>query len=318
MSELITDASPSPSGVSDEVSEKKSLPGALVRSVRTGAPVLPFLAYVALGLILPTIAIINLAFRSNAGKLTLANMKVILCTSNSPSCLTYRTGFETSLKLALVTSIVPGILGTLRRLRHRDVQARTLQTSDRRVLGRARPVRRGQLGVHVHRVLQRRRGRGDALAGRHRPQSLEPRLQPLQVLGRGLRLHVLPDTPHDLDHHAGLRRAQSSPGARRPRASARRRGATGDTSACRCWRRPYSVACSCSSAAGSRPTPRPRHSPPAPSPSPPSRSAPSSTATCSPVRPNLAYALGFAMIVILLISVIGYALLRRRTSRWLR
>jgi putative spermidine/putrescine transport system permease protein len=33
---------------------------------------------------------------------------------------------------------------------------------------------------------------------------------------------------------------------------------------------------------------------------------------------NLAYALGFAMIVILLVSVIGYALLRRRTSRWLR
>jgi putative spermidine/putrescine transport system permease protein len=33
---------------------------------------------------------------------------------------------------------------------------------------------------------------------------------------------------------------------------------------------------------------------------------------------NLAYALGFAMIVILLISVIGYALLRRRSSRWLR
>ena len=33
---------------------------------------------------------------------------------------------------------------------------------------------------------------------------------------------------------------------------------------------------------------------------------------------NLAYALGFTMIVILLISVIGYALLRRRTSRWLR
>ena len=27
---------------------------------------------------------------------------------------------------------------------------------------------------------------------------------------------------------------------------------------------------------------------------------------------------GFAMIVILLISVVGYALLRRRTSRWLR
>src|SRR5580704_6139931 len=113
MSDLVTDTSPSPSGVSDEVGTKKSLPGALFRSVRTGAPVLPFLIYVSLGLLLPTIAIINLAFRSNKGKLTLANMKVMLCTSNSSSCLQYRAGFENSLKLALVTSIIPGILGTL-------------------------------------------------------------------------------------------------------------------------------------------------------------------------------------------------------------
>jgi putative spermidine/putrescine transport system permease protein len=33
---------------------------------------------------------------------------------------------------------------------------------------------------------------------------------------------------------------------------------------------------------------------------------------------NIAYALAFAMIVILLVTVIGYVLLRRRTSRWLR
>jgi putative spermidine/putrescine transport system permease protein len=112
MSELITDTSPSPSGVSDEVGDKSSKAGALFRGLRTGAPVLPFLAYVSLGLILPTIAIINLAFRSNAGKLTLANIKVVLCTSNSTSCMQYRIGFENSLKLALVTSIVPGILGT--------------------------------------------------------------------------------------------------------------------------------------------------------------------------------------------------------------
>jgi putative spermidine/putrescine transport system permease protein len=63
--------------------------------------------------LLPTFAIINLAFRSNVGKLTLANMKVILCTSNKTACLQYRAGFENSLKLALVTSVVPGILGTL-------------------------------------------------------------------------------------------------------------------------------------------------------------------------------------------------------------
>src|SRR5665213_445691 len=39
MSELITDTSPSPAGVSDERSTKKSMPGALFRTLRTGAPV---------------------------------------------------------------------------------------------------------------------------------------------------------------------------------------------------------------------------------------------------------------------------------------
>src|SRR5665213_2889652 len=117
MSELITDTSPSPAGVSDERSTKKSMPGALFRTLRTGAPVLPFLIYVTLGLLLPTVAIINLAFRSNAGHLTLDNIKVIL--SGSAQSRQYRVGFENSLKLALVTSIVPGILGTSSPMRSR-------------------------------------------------------------------------------------------------------------------------------------------------------------------------------------------------------
>src|SRR5580658_2075439 len=116
MSDLVTDTSPSPSGVSDEVGTKKSLPGALFRSVRTGAPVLPFLIYVSLGLLLPTIVIINLAFRSNKGKLTLANIRTILSAGHMHAGILmggqYRAGFENSLKLAFVTALVPGILGT--------------------------------------------------------------------------------------------------------------------------------------------------------------------------------------------------------------
>ncbi len=81
--------------------------GALVLFVRTSAPVLPFLAYVALAFGIPTLVIVNLAFRSDSGRLTLANIHTILSGGQ------YRAGFETSLKLALVTSIVPGILGTL-------------------------------------------------------------------------------------------------------------------------------------------------------------------------------------------------------------
>ena len=81
--------------------------GALMRSVRTSAPVFPFLAYVIVGLGIPTVVIINYAFRSNSGSLTMHNLSTIL---TQPQ---YRNGFETSLKLALVTAIVPAIVGTL-------------------------------------------------------------------------------------------------------------------------------------------------------------------------------------------------------------
>jgi len=69
--------------------------------------VLPFLLYVVLGLGIPTLVIINLAFRSASGHLTMSNINTI--TSGGQ----YLTGFETSLKLALVTSVIPGVLGTL-------------------------------------------------------------------------------------------------------------------------------------------------------------------------------------------------------------
>jgi len=68
--------------------------------------VLPFLAYVIVVLGVPTAAIVNYAFRSNAGHFTWQNLHSILSGGQ------YRAGFETSLKLALVTAIVPGVLGT--------------------------------------------------------------------------------------------------------------------------------------------------------------------------------------------------------------
>jgi putative spermidine/putrescine transport system permease protein len=116
MSDLTTDTSHSPSGVGGEVGEKRFTPGALFRSLRTGAPVAPFLLYVTLGLLLPTVAIINLAFRSNSGKLTWANITTILAPGKMVDGIMiggqFRAGFENSIKLALVTAIIPGILGT--------------------------------------------------------------------------------------------------------------------------------------------------------------------------------------------------------------
>lgn len=70
-------------------------------------PLLPFFAYVAIGLGVPTVVIINLAFRNSQGHLSMSNIKTI--TSGGQ----YLLGFETSLKLAAVTAIIPAIFGTL-------------------------------------------------------------------------------------------------------------------------------------------------------------------------------------------------------------
>ena len=69
--------------------------------------VLPALILLGFGLGIPTIVIINYAFRSNSGAQTMGNITTILTQGQ------YRNGFETSLKLALVTSIIPAIFGTL-------------------------------------------------------------------------------------------------------------------------------------------------------------------------------------------------------------
>jgi putative spermidine/putrescine transport system permease protein len=117
MSDLLTtDAGTSPAGVSGEVSAPRASAGALVRKIRTGLPVVPFLVYITLGLLLPALEIINYAFRSDSGKPTLANIRTILSSGHVVNGVRnggqYLAGFENSLKLALVTSIVPGILGT--------------------------------------------------------------------------------------------------------------------------------------------------------------------------------------------------------------
>jgi putative spermidine/putrescine transport system permease protein len=84
-----------------------SAPGSALRRVRTFAPVLPFLLYVAIGLGIPTFIIATLAFQTRTGQFTMHNIKVI--TSGGQ----YLLGFETSLKLAFVTALIPGIIGTI-------------------------------------------------------------------------------------------------------------------------------------------------------------------------------------------------------------
>jgi putative spermidine/putrescine transport system permease protein len=64
----------------------------------------PFVVYTVLGLGIPTLVVIELAFRSDQGRLTLHNLSTVAQGS-------YRLGFENSILLAAITSVLPGILG---------------------------------------------------------------------------------------------------------------------------------------------------------------------------------------------------------------
>lgn len=75
----------------------------LHRSVPIFAMV-PFLAYSILGLGIPTLGVIYYAFRGENGGWTLSNVHEV-------TQGVFRLGFENSIKLALLSSIVPGILG---------------------------------------------------------------------------------------------------------------------------------------------------------------------------------------------------------------
>jgi putative spermidine/putrescine transport system permease protein len=130
------DTASSPRGV-----EGRAIPshGSKLRSLRIFAPVLPFLIYVTLGLGVPAAIIANLAFRTRSGQLTMHNVKVVLSGGQ------YLLGFETSIKLALVTALIPGVIGTV--LAYAIAQSR--YESFKRVLAAASGVLANFGGVNL-------------------------------------------------------------------------------------------------------------------------------------------------------------------------
>ncbi len=96
--------------VAPEVSTSGARPGRVSKVTRQAARwagVLPFGAYVALGLIVPTIAIAIGAFQSSStGAATFSNIDTAVHG-------VYLTGLETSVFLSIMTAIVPGIFGLL-------------------------------------------------------------------------------------------------------------------------------------------------------------------------------------------------------------
>lgn len=103
---LVTDpggAAPRVGGVEVEAA------GWLTRALRGARPVLamaPFVLYTFLGLGIPTIAVVELAFRNDNGQATLSNLHTV-------AHGTYLVGFENSVVLAAITSVIPGILGLI-------------------------------------------------------------------------------------------------------------------------------------------------------------------------------------------------------------
>ncbi|HMK96404.1 MAG TPA: ABC transporter permease subunit [Acidimicrobiales bacterium] len=78
--------------------------GAWARVARTWAPVLPFAGWMLLFLGIPSVAIAVAAFEKDNGGFTMSNI-------NTATSGVYLNGFENSLKMALVTSVVPAITG---------------------------------------------------------------------------------------------------------------------------------------------------------------------------------------------------------------
>ena len=80
-------------------------PAAILRSLRRVAGIVPFTVYMALGLLIPTVAVAIKAFQnSTTGSFTLSNVK-------AASSGIYFEGFKTDILLSIASAIVPGLIG---------------------------------------------------------------------------------------------------------------------------------------------------------------------------------------------------------------
>ncbi|HSN01846.1 MAG TPA: ABC transporter permease subunit [Acidimicrobiales bacterium] len=96
----LVSASGSPDAETSVVTPRRRL----ARGLLPALAVSPFLLYTFLGLGIPILAVIDYAFRNPKGKLTTANVTLV-------SHGTYLLGFKNSILLAVITSVIPGILG---------------------------------------------------------------------------------------------------------------------------------------------------------------------------------------------------------------
>lgn len=80
----------------------------LLRAARPTLAMAPFVVYTFLGLGVPTLAVVALAFENSQNRFTLSNVHALV-----QNAYPYRLGFENSILLATITSIIPAILGLI-------------------------------------------------------------------------------------------------------------------------------------------------------------------------------------------------------------
>jgi putative spermidine/putrescine transport system permease protein len=105
----------------------------IIRRIAPGLGVAPFVIYSFLGLGIPAIAVTYYAFHTEAGAWSFANIHFMLTGEKH----VFLTGFENSIKLGLLSAIIPGILGVF--------LAYAIQTSRSNILRRLTSTAAGVL-----------------------------------------------------------------------------------------------------------------------------------------------------------------------------
>ena len=272
--------------------------------------VLPFFGYAAIFLVTPTLVVVVGAFLDGGNQPTLGNISAL----TQPQVV---SAFVNSVILSAVTAVLGAVFGAL--LSYAVATGRPgglLRRVMTAVVRRAGPVRRCDAGVRL-RGHRRAPGVRDGLPaeGRHRPgrEHVAVRAHP----GTRARLHLLPD-PADAHRlpprrgrpavavagggrdarreHLGLLAARGRPD---PRAGVPR------------------LRCCCCSPTRSPPTPPPRRWSPRAHRSSRCRSAAPSAREVLLGQENLGKAMALGMVVVVAVVMTLYAVLQRRTTRWL-
>jgi putative spermidine/putrescine transport system permease protein len=134
MSQSEVTASVSGTPESDAVTyHRVSGPRRFLRRIAPGLGIAPFIIYSFLGLGIPAFAVTYYAFQKEHGGWTLSNIHFVLTGDKG----VFLTGFENSIKLGLLSAVIPGILGVF--------IAYAIQTSNSNILRRLTSTAAGVL-----------------------------------------------------------------------------------------------------------------------------------------------------------------------------